>query len=108
MKNVIAALRSNEIVIVTRRPEDPTRSNNGGDYGFREIWRWNSAKTLFECFFWTSAEFGFCDICGRFSQSDCLCRQFEVPREKKTLVEMFSMLKPLEYIGESMFGNLAE
>lgn len=59
--------------IVDREPEDPRMSNDGGDYRFGRTVAVEDGKPV-AIRYWTSADFDYCPLCGRFDRhaaEDC-------------------------------------
>ena len=58
--------------VYDRFPEDPERSSNGGDYAYGRTIAVNESGVPCGVRFWTSADFDYCPLCGRF-EVGCDC-----------------------------------
>ena len=68
---------NNQAYIIDQYSSNPAKSRNGGDYSFgRDFSR--TAEGKWAVYYWTSAEFSFCSICGNFGDCQCSEEQREI------------------------------
>lgn len=59
------------IRIVDREPENTAHCFNGGDYRMGRIVAISGQKNPVAMYYWTSADFDYCNRCDSFGHSDC-------------------------------------
>lgn len=59
-----------KVIITDNRDYVPEKSCNGGHYSYWTVYR-EIGTDYFEISYYTSAEFDYCECCGRFGCHDC-------------------------------------